>query len=304
VGLDELKEKLRGVLVVMVTPFTEKDEVDEEGLRENTRFLVEKGVNVLVPTGSTGEFYALFDDERKKVIRTVVDEANGKVPVVAGTAHAGTKLTLEMSRYAEDVGADGAMIVSPYYHHPSDEGIYQHYRTVAEGLNIGIMVYNNPRTSKVTIKPPLMARLAEIDQIVADKETTYDMKQFHDMISLVGDKIQVLCGMGELWYSFVAPLGSPGFISSTANFAPEISLNLYHAAEKGDFAEVKRVIEFISPLERLSDKLGHRFVSMVKEAMNLLGLSGGRVRLPLTPLTENEEKELRKALASLGKLEE
>ena len=318
---EELKEKMKGVIIVQATPFWEDGSVDVEGLRENTRFLVEKATGkdvVLVPVGSTGEFYALSDEERKRVIKTVVAEANGKVPVLAGTAQAGTGETLKMSKYAEEVGADGVQIVLPYYQLPSEEGMYQHYKTVAEGINIGIMVYNNPAMTKAWIQPELMVRLSEIENIIADKENTKDIIDYYWMQKLVDPlKMKIFCGLGELMFSFEAVYGCPGFVTWIANFAPTVSYELYEAAKERDFERVTKVIHRLTPLLEFVGKIcaargphtgvmsptytrGYMYVSVLKECMNLVGLHGGGVRLPLLGLTLTETEELRKILADLG----
>ena len=316
----ELKRRLRGVVVVMATPFTKSDEVDVAGLRENTRFLVQKGAGkplILVPTGSTGEFYTLSDEERRLAIKTVVDEANGKAPVVAGTAHAGTRSTVLMSKYAQDVGADGVMVVLPYYHVPSEQGMYEHYRTVAEALKIGVVIYNNPDTSKVYIKPELMSRLADVEGIVGEKENTSNLMTYYRMMKQVGPKMPVLCGLGEFWFHLEALLGCPGYISMIANYAPQISLELFTAAERKDFPAAQAVIKRLGPLYDFESKVAaahgpsttilpfgmtgsYEWLAIMKEAMNLVELHGGAPRLPIQPLTEKERDELSKVLDQIG----
>ncbi|HID90578.1 TPA: dihydrodipicolinate synthase family protein, partial [Candidatus Bathyarchaeota archaeon] len=232
--LEELRSRLfkGAVLVVLLTPFKDGGGLDEEGLRENIRFLLERSRGrldrlVLVPTGSTGEFYALTDEERRRVIEITVEEAGGKVIVIAGTAQAGTEGTVVMSRYAEDVGADAVMVVLPYYHIPSEGGMYMHYRRLGEEVDVGIVVYNNPSTSKCYIFPPLMARLvADVPNIVAVKENTTHIATYYRMMRAVGDRVPVFCGLGEFWYAVEALFGCPGFVSGFANFAPELSLEL------------------------------------------------------------------------------
>jgi 4-hydroxy-tetrahydrodipicolinate synthase len=252
------------------------------------------------------------------VIKTVVDEANGKVPVLAGTAQAGTKETLKMSKYAEEVGADGVQIVLPHYQLPSEEGMYQHYKTVAEGIGIGIMVYNNPAMTKAWIKPELMVRLSEIENIIADKENANDVVDYYWMQKLVdSSKMKIFCGLGELMFSFEAVYGCPGFVTWIANFAPMVSYELYEAARERDFDKVRRVIHRLTPLLEFVGKIctahgphtgvmsptytrGYTYVSVLKECLNLVGLYGGGVRLPLLGLTLSEKEELKKILADLG----
>ena len=316
---EELKKKLDAVFVVTLTPFKEDGEVDLEGVRRNTRFFVNKYSNeplVLSPTGSIGEFYTLSSEERKAVIKTVVEEAKGKIPVVAGTAHSGTIEALRMSKFAEEAGCDGVIAVLPYYHVPCEEGMYQHYKTIAEGVNIGVMVYNNPDTSKCYIKPPLMARIAEIPGIAGVKENTKNLATFSYMMELVGDKVPVLCGLGEFWFSFEYLLGCRGFVTGIANFAPDISLSLLKAAHREDHKEVREIIKTLQPLLKFRRKVSaaygptttilpsgfttsYEWLGVLKEATNMVGLCGGVPRLPILPLKSELKEELRNILADM-----
>jgi len=317
-NLKNLKEKLKGVIVVMVTPFKENGEVNFKGLEDNTSFLAEKAQGrdfIFTPTGSTGEFYALTDDERKEVIKRVIKKTDGRVPIFAGAAHAGTKETIEMAKYAESVGADGVQIVLPYYHIPDEEGMYRHFATLAESINIGIMVYNNPRVTGSWIKPSLMARLAQYDNIVAVKENTPDIMGAYDMIKAVGDNCKVFTGLGEIMYSFESLHGACGFVTGNGNFDLERPYRLYEAASKMDYKKVQELIQefhpyydFISRMKQIygpstnySSSLpgGYISISVYKEAMNILGLCGGKVRLPLIDLSEEHIKELKSILRQM-----
>jgi len=315
---EHLKEKLNSVLIVTVTPFTKSDEIDVEGLRENIRFLVEKGAGkpvVLVPTGTTGEFFSLSEEELKLVIRTVVDEANGKLPVVAGTGSESTRKTLAMCKYAEDVGADGVMVILPYYAVPSEEGMYQHYKTIAEGINIGVLIYNNPSPTKCYINPQLMTRISEIRGIIGVKETTKDVMTYYSQQKLVGDKLKIICGQGEFFFACEALVSCPGFVSGYANFAPELSLNLLEVTKRQNFKKIQEILMWMHPLFDLERRVnGHktttilpipytglyRFVGVLKQAMDLVGLHGGPPRLPLLPISKSEKEELRGVLKKMG----
>jgi len=304
---EELKEKLAGVNCVMVTPFKEDYSLDEDGLRTNTRFLTKNGVNVLIPAGSTGEFWSLTPEEHKRVIKIVVDEARGKSIVVAGTAHSGTKLTVELSQYAEKVGADGVMIVPPYYQKPTIEGIYEHYKTVAESIKIGIVIYNNPWTSKITIRTDLMERLAKIPNIVAVKETSGDLRLAFRLINRLKDRLTFLAG-AEILAPFYYMLGAKGHVTATANFAPQISKDLYDAAKEKNWEKMNNVYSILAPyfefVERLTEKKnGTMYISIAKEAMKMLNLPGWPPRKPLLPLTEEERKELKEILKKMGLLQ-
>ena len=239
----ELKERIKGVLHLVMTPFDEEEELNEEALREAVRYVVDKlkGEDaVFIPTGSTGEFYAMNDEECKRVARIVVEEVNGEFPVIVGTGRAGTKPTIEMSRYAQDIGADGVMIVLPYYHLVTKEGIYRHYKKIADSLDIGIMIYNNPVTSKLYIEPDLMRRLSKIENIVAVKENTPKAVTYYWMQKAVDpEDMVIVCGLGQLMYPFEALFGCPGYVTELANFAPEIAVGLYKAAMRRDFDKLK-----------------------------------------------------------------
>ncbi len=316
--VESLKEFLMkgSVLVVQMTPFNDADEVDVEGFRENTRYLVEvskKGPLALVPCGSNGEFYAMKEDEIKKVIKVAVEEAGGKVPVIAGTGAAGTRIALELSKYAEDVGADGIQVVLPYYHVPDEEGMYLHYKKIAEAVNIGVMIYNNPSVSKAYIRPALMKKLAEIPNIVGVKENTPFIDVFHQQVKAVGHKIPVVQGRGEWWYVATLPYGAKGFVSGLANFLPEFSLELLKSGCEGEWKKAHELIKKLEPLDEFISKMREKYgpstgilqhpyttsyiyMSIRKAAMDLVGLKGGNMRLPLVNLKEEDKAELSKVL--------
>jgi 4-hydroxy-tetrahydrodipicolinate synthase len=271
---------------------------------------------VLVPTGSTGEAYALSDSERLKVIETVIDCVAGKLPVIAGTAAAGTDGTIELSRAAENAGADGVQVVLPYYHVPSDEGLVRHYLRLADALSIGVVIYNNAAVSKLWMPPHLMARCAEHPNIIADKENTSDVTLYKAMRDAIDPaKMTVLCGLGDLQFAYTAALGCPGFVSSTANFAPELSLALLEAADACDFLRVREIIAKIGPLYEFAGicarrrgrdpwilpgyTAGHIYVGVLKAALDIVGLAGGPVRGPGDDLTADERAELKTLLLDI-----
>ncbi|HDD34373.1 MAG: hypothetical protein DRK00_04730 [Thermoprotei archaeon] len=316
---EELREYYRrgAVMVVQLTPFNEHEELDIEGLRANTSFLVENrkyGRLVLTPAGSTGEFYTLNDEEWRKVVKTVVDEANGKVPVVAGAGHSGTRPAIERAKYAEDIGADGVMVVLPYYHVPEEEGLYLHYRRIAESVDIGVVVYNNPDVSKIYMKPRLLKRLVEeCDNVVAVKENTPYVPTLYEQVRLVGRRVPVLQGRGEWWFAATVFLGVRGYVSGYANFMPRFSLELLEAGLRGDYEKLRRLLEWLEPYEefisRMCEKYGpsttilpypyissYMIYAVMKATMDLLGLRGGSMRLPLLNLREEDKEELKRII--------
>ncbi|MEM2922456.1 MAG: dihydrodipicolinate synthase family protein, partial [Candidatus Bathyarchaeia archaeon] len=268
-------------------------------------FLIKSGIHVLQPTGSTGEFFSLTPEEHKRVIKVVVEEAGGRVPVVPGTAHSGTKMTVEISRYAESVGADGVMIVPPYYQMPTLEGIYEHYKTVAESIKVGIVVYNNPWTSKITIGPELMRRLAEIPNVVAVKETTGNINLSLRLLKKLGKKLTFSMGSGEELAPYYYLSGAKGHVTAIGNFAPKFAVGMYEAAMRKDWDEVMKIHSNLMPYFELDNRLseknkGTMYISMTKEAMRMLGLPGYPPRKPLLPLNDREREELKNILNNIG----
>ncbi len=308
------------VVVVQATPLNHDGSLDLAGLKANTQFLVERCAGkriVLVPTGSTGEAYALSDAERLKVIETVITSAAGRLPVVAGTAAAGTECTIEISKAAQSAGADGVQVVLPYYHVPSGDGLVRHYLRLGDALKIGVMIYNNPIVSKLWMPPHLMARCAQHPNIEADKENTSDVTLYRAMREAVAPyKMPVLCGLGTIPFAYSAALGCPGFVTWTANFAPELALRVLDAAHAYDFRQVRELIDNIGPLYEFVDTCARRhgpdpwvflgfasphiYVGVLKAIMEIMGLAGGPVRGPSDAITDKERAELKTVLKTIG----
>jgi len=319
---DEMRERTKSVIIVLATPFNRDGSVDLAGLAANTRYLVDKCRGkryIFVPTGSTGEYYALSWEEQVKAIETVIEATDGAVPVVAGTAAAGTRQTIELSRAAEQAGADGVQIVLPFYHVPSEEGLYRHFARIGDALDCGVMIYNNPAVSKLWMPPHIMARCAKHPNIVADKENTPDVTQYKAMRDAVDPAdMTVVCGLGDLQFAYEAALGCPGLVSWTANFAPEYSLALLEAADADDFTRVRDIIgktgrlyEFAGTCARHRGPdpwvlpgyaSGHIYVGVMKAALELMGLAGGPVRGPGDDLTSEERAELSTLMSEIGLL--
>ncbi len=322
--LDELKKRLKGIVPVQYCPYTEVVELDMEGLKENTQFLVDfakagdKDV-VVMTNGSTTEFYANSIEEQKTVIKTVVDTVAGKVPVVAGVGQAGAIGTIEMAKYAEEVGVDCAMVVLPYYHTPSKEGMYRYYEAVADAVKIGIMIYNNADVSGTLIPPDLMARLAKIENIIAVKDNATNAADYAFKALMIEPEDMVLLnGMGEIHYVGSAAYGLKyrGFINFIGNFAPALSYAVYEAVEAGDFKGALEALRKQMPVWSLLAKFNKKresisiipeclrtnymYMSIGKAAMDIAGLHGGPLRLPMEDLTEEERQELIAALMEMG----
>lgn len=287
----------------MVTPFKKDGSLDEEALRQNIDWYIEQGAPGVICTWSTGEFETLSDDEFKRVIKVTVDQVNGRVPVIAGTSATSTWKAKELSKLAEDSGVDGVMVVPPYYYYPKEDEIIEHYREVAGAINIPIMVYNNPWTSKVDMKPPLIAELAEIDNVGYVKESSGDIRRVEQIIRLTGEKLIVFCGSDTLPFeSFV--LGAQGWVSVVANIIPKEAQRLFELVSiDKKIDEARKLFFWMLPLLDFIEDSG-KIAQAAKAALNILGEKegvpkGGYPRKPRLPLNEEEEKKLRDILKEM-----
>lgn len=302
-----LKEKIRGVVVVMITPFKENYELDEDGIRKLTRFLIDSGIKegkgVLVPAGSTGECAMLTDEERKRIFQIVKDEAKNEVPVVGGCNHTDTRTVIKLVHYAEEAGLDGVMISPPYYWKPDEKMILTHYKAIAKETSLGIMVYNNWFASQLDIPVDLMVKLVdEVPNIVALKDNCNIIDKLAKMIEVLGDRISIVNGAGEPHEPYAALMGAQGFVTGEACVIPKTCVAIYEAEEKKDWDKAKELLKKSSIVWNylLSGSHIADYIVRVKAALNILGLPGGVPRLPLLPATEEEKEELKRLL---GKFE-
>jgi 4-hydroxy-tetrahydrodipicolinate synthase len=290
-------EKLGGTFVVMVTPFTPDERLDEKGFRENIDWYILEGIHGVICLGSTGEFANLSIEERKSVIDLTVDQVRDRVPIIAGTAANSTRETIEMTKYAQDAGAVAALIVAPFYGLPTQEDLYEHYKSISENVSIPIMVYNNPGFSGVDMLAPLIERLAVIDNILYLKESTGDIKRVHEIMLRCGDRIDVWCGWDDLAYEFFS-LGCRGWVAPVANFMPKTAVELFTLVEKKEYEKARALYFKMLPL--LSYLEEGQLLAKVKEAMNMIGKAGGKPRRPFLPITEEQKNELRAMLSEVG----
>ena len=291
-----------GIFTVLCTPFTDDDKIDEKALRKHVRYLIDEGgVHGVLPNGSTGEFAALSDEELRQVTDVVIDEVNGKVPVVVGAAAVATRDMIARSQYAQKAGADGIMVVPSYYCHPSDEEIYAHYKALTENVDVPIVIYNNPGTSGVDMQPELVARLAQFDQITHIKESSGDMTRVSEIMRLCGDKITVFCGCDNLALEMFL-VGARGWIVPAGNMIPQLCVKLFElAVEQKDVDKAKILYYEMLPLFTMFETTG-QYVQLTKAGLDLLGRPYGDPRKPLlTPAVERVQA-LKEILESLDVL--
>ncbi|BDZ71104.1 4-hydroxy-tetrahydrodipicolinate synthase [Methanobacterium petrolearium] len=292
--------KLEGTTVAMVTPFTREDTVDEEGMRENMNYLLERGVNGLLAAGTTGESATITHQEQKKMIDILVDEMKGKVACVAGAGSNSSSEALDLVKYAENAGADYALVITPYYNKPQPHGLYEHYKMLTESTEIPIIVYNVPSRTGTDIDVETIGKVAQLDNIVALKEANPDMDKvsqiIHKLDQLGVDDFLVLSGNDNLTLPMISQ-GCKGVISVVGNVDPTRMSEMVKKALEGDFKGAKDLHY------ELYDLMKVLFVESnpvpAKTALNMMGRPSGHVRMPLAPLkTENQEK-LKKVLLDL-----
>ncbi len=287
-----------GSIVALVTPF-KNGKVDWQSLESLVEFHIQNGTNGIVPCGTTGESATLDHAEHHDVIKAVVKAVKKRVPVIAGTGSNSTQEAIDLTIGAERAGADGALLISPYYNRPMQEGIYQHYKTVAASVGIPLIVYNIPARTGSKIEPETLARLSEIKNIAGVKEATGSVDQAIDVIRLCGDRLAVFSGEDSLTYSLMA-LGGKGVISTVANIAPKAMGDLAQACLKGDWQKGRELQFRLIPLIRAVFIETNPIPS--KAALALMGKCSNEMRLPLTPMAEGNVKKLRQAMADFGLL--
>lgn len=287
-----------GSMVALVTPFRDGG-IDWPSLEALIEFHIQNGTHGIVPCGTTGESATLTHQEHDEVIKTVVKAVNKRVPVIAGTGSNSTDEAVRLTQEAEKSGANGALMISPYYNRPTQEGIFQHYKKVAASVGIPIIVYNIPGRTGSKIEPETLARLAEIKNIAGVKEATGSVDQAIEVIRLCGNGLAVYSGEDSLTFSLMA-LGGRGVISTVANIAPRGMSELTEACLAGQWQKGRELQFKLMPLIRSV------FIETnpipVKTALSLMGKCTADLRLPLTPMAEGNVKKLKQAMADFGLL--
>jgi len=287
---------LEGSIVAIVTPF-KGGKVDEKALSELVEWHISSGTNAIVPCGTTGESATLEYEEHYRVIEIVIKTVNKRIPVVAGTGANATDETIMITKKAKKLGADAALLVAPYYNKPTQEGLYRHYKSVAEAVDIPIVLYNVPGRTVVNILPSTVARLLEMKNIVAIKEATGDMKQVSEVIRLCGDRLTVLSGDDFTTFPLLA-LGGKGVISVTANIAPQEVSDMCRFWKEKKYEKARALHYKLEPLNHAM------FIETnpipVKTAVAMMGKIREEFRLPLCEMSEANREKLKKTIKDFG----
>ena len=287
----------KGSNVALVTPF-KGNSLDEETYIKIINFHLENGTNGLVPAGTTGESPTLSHREHEKVIELCIQEAKGKIPVIAGTGSNSTTEAISLTEHAEKAGADGALIVTPYYNKPTQEGLYQHYKAINDKCGIPIIIYNIPGRSVIDMTVDTMARLFELKNIVGVKDATGDLNRVDETFKKIGNEFIQLTGEDGLAYEY-NKRGGVGCISVTANIAPKLCSDMQrYSRSKSDneLKEAERIDQILQPLHK--SLFIESNPAPVKYAAKLLGLCHDEIRLPLVKIKKETEEEVKKALLS------
>lgn len=290
-----------GAMTALVTPFKD-NAIDEEGYRAFIEWQIAEGIHGLVPCGTTGESATLSHAEHERVIEICIDQAAGRVPVLAGAGSNNTSEAISLAKFAKNAGADGALLITPYYNKPTQDGLYEHYKAIAKAVDLPLVPYNVPGRTGCNMLPPVVARLArEFSHIVAIKEATGNLCQASEILEACPSRFGLLSG-DDLTAFPLMTLGGCGVISVTSNIAPGRVVAMSNAAISGDVAKGRELHHSLYPLSRAMFMVSNPIP--VKTALNMMGKMSDELRLPLWPMTEEEKSSLRTVLVECGVLPE
>ena len=293
----------KGSNVALVTPF-KNNKLDEESYIKLINFHLENGTNGLVPAGTTGESPTLSHDEHERVIELCINESKGRIPVIAGTGSNSTEEAISLTKHAEKAGADGALVVTPYYNKPTQEGLYQHYKSINDNTNLPIIIYNIPGRCVIDMSVDTMARLFELKNITGVKDATGDLIRLEETIKTLGSEFIQLTGEDGLAFEFNKK-GGVGIISVAANIAPKLCSDMQKFSKSDSDNEIKEAERIDSLLQPVHKAL---FIesnpSPVKFAAKLLGLCDDAVRLPLVKIMDETKSKVKDSLISAKLLNE
>jgi 4-hydroxy-tetrahydrodipicolinate synthase len=286
----------KGVYTALITPFTAKGALDEKAFQEFVEWQVGQGVHGLVPCGTTGESPTLTHDEHNRVIDLCIEVAKGRVPVMAGTGSNSTEEAIMTTRHAKEAGADAALVVTPYYNKPTQEGMYQHFKAINDAVDLPIIIYNIPGRSVVNMSDDTIARLAELPNIAGLKDATGDLTRPYTLRRKLKKHLQLLSGEDMTAVAFNAS-GGQGCISVASNIMPKECAEVQEACSRGDYVSALTLQDKL--VELMSVLFCETSPAPVKYAASLIGKCSSNLRLPLVPVSEASKKEIKKILNNL-----
>ncbi len=293
--------KIEGTIVAMITPFTTDDGVDEEGMRENINYLIERGVEGVLAAGTTGESATITHDEQRKMMDILVDEVAGRVKAIAGAGSNSSKESLSLVKYAEKAGADAALVITPYYNKPQPHGLFEHYKMLTDSTDIPIIVYNVPSRTGTDIDVETIGKVSQLENIIGIKEANPDLDKVSQIVKKMEqlgnrDDFNIISGNDNLTLPMIS-MGAKGVISVVANVDPERMGQMVRYALQGDYDKAQKLHY------ELYDLMKVLFIETnpvpAKESLNMMGRPAGHVRMPLGTLKEENKAQLRKVLQDL-----
>jgi len=291
--------KFQGIIPPAITIFNSEGEIDGEKTKRFIQHLIDEGVHGIFVAGSTGEAPLMNIDQRKEIIDIGVEATSGKVPLLAGTGHNGTRVAVELSKYAEDAGADGVIVFLPHYPGPTQEGLYQHYKAIAEAVNIPVFVYNCVEQYGIEIEPETVARLARDGYVKGIKDSTADIDHIAEVIRLTGGKITVLEGL-ETKILAALCLGADGSICTIGNMIPAETVEIYNLFRAGKIEEAgKKQLSIFGLFNALCSSVE---VQVLKEGLKILGYDVGDALMPVNRIPTDIKTKLQEELRKMGKL--
>ena len=290
------KTNFRGSFTALVTPF-KNGALDEAAFRALVNWQIAEGTHGLVPVGTTGESPTVSHDEHKRVVEWCIDEAKGRVPVIAGAGSNSTKEAIELAQHAEKAGAGAVLVVTPYYNKPTQEGLYQHFKAINDAIGIPIIMYNIPARSIVDINVDTMKRLYDLKNIAGVKDATANMARVSQQRAAMGEDFNQLSGEDITALGFNAH-GGHGCISVTSNVAPRLCSEFQSACHRGDYATALKLQDKLAPLHQ--NLFVETSPAPIKYAMSLIGKCENSVRLPMVPASEKAQKAVREAMVHAG----
>ncbi|MEA3407573.1 MAG: 4-hydroxy-tetrahydrodipicolinate synthase [Chloroflexota bacterium] len=296
-----MSKEIKGIVVPLVTPFNEDETLDESALRQVVNYLLDNGVHGLFSSGSQGESFALTAEEKKRILDIVIDENDGRAFVMAGTGAVTTKESIELTRYAEDAGADAVSVITPYFIKPSDEELREHFLNIANAVEIPVLAYNNPGRTGVPIPPKVMAAVAsEAENFIGVKDSSGDLTNTMQYIAECPPTFRTFMGRDTLIYAALC-YGCVGAVAASANVVPDLVVGIYDAYMAGDHELALERQRALAPL-RYAFGLGS-FPVVVKDAMELIGVPAGPCRAPIKSLEGEPREDLVAVLKDLGKID-
>jgi 4-hydroxy-tetrahydrodipicolinate synthase len=290
-----------GTYPALVTPFTRDGQVDEQAFRQNIELLIQDGVHGVIVTGHTGEFWALTPKQLRSLFFAAVDQVKGRVTVIGGTTAISTAKVIELTSYAHESGMDGVMFTPPYYVLPTPDDTFKHFEAVSNAVDIPILLYNIPHVTGVHITPDLALRLADIDNVVAIKESTLEFMPTVNMIMTVSDRLRIFAGYTAIRGLPALAMGVDAFVSVTdTQVMGKEGVDLYYASKAGRIEEARRIQYRCIRLQTVLGQVNGTFPAPLKAAMNLVGRPGGYPADPASPIAEDQIPKLRKVLTELG----